>query len=556
MHRRLAAWVCALTLAVIAVALPSTVPTVEAATACTNWSSTYAPPTTIRVLRTYGPDSGKIRVVPFRAYVENVMAWEWPETYPSQALRAGAVAVKQYAWYYARVWRGGKTASGACYDVKDTSADQIYRPETRSAGSKQLAAVATTWNLSIRRLRHGKPGSFILTGYKPGSITTCGAEKNGFRLYQKGVKACAKDGKTFEQIARIYYGSTLELTDPGRHNIAGNARGDIGAVEPAADGVEVHVRISTGSGFVAPPAPDPQTTSDAATLGRVSADIDGDGDDELISLVDDGPTSQHIEVRRPEGFGYSQPVAGLGWDSDSAGVAFVSERDGAPAIQLVAGDFDADYDDDLALIVAGDEPGAGSVQLLISRKTYLRPIVQTYAGIFDPQTSEAFAGDVTGDNRADVVLLTPADGGLAVRVLRTTTATGYLLAAPATWYVSAELTRAGTKATLLDYSRDSRDDLVLAIDAGTGTSYRGLRSTGKAFEQVTLTSTSMDFGRIKLASSDVNRDGRGDVVVYAELPGGEPGTRLYVYRSTGTTLAAGELWLEDASLDWQAAEPY
>ena len=434
MHRRPAAWVCALTLAVTAVALPSAAPTVEAATACTNWSSTYTPPTTVRVLRTYGPASGKVQVVPFRAYVENVMAWEWPETYPTQALRAGAVAVKQYAWYYARVWRGGKVASGACYDVKDTSADQIYRPETRSAGPRQAAAVAATWNLSIRRLRNGKPGRFILTGYVPGSIKACGAEKNGFRLYQKGAKACAKDGKTFEQIARVYYGSTLELTDPGRHNIAGSTRGDVGAAEPAADGVDVHVLTSNGSGFDAPPAPDAQATSDAATLGRVSADIDGDGDDELISLVNDGPTSQHIEIRQPAGYGYSQPVAGLGWDSDDAGVAFASERDGAPGIQLVAADFDADYDDDLALIVAGDEPGVGSVHLLISYKTYLRPIVQTFAGVLDAQASEAFAGDVTGDNRADIVLLTPTDDGLAARVMKTTTAAGYPLAAPATWY--------------------------------------------------------------------------------------------------------------------------
>ena len=91
-------------------------------------------------------------------------AWEWPEAYPTQALRAGAVAVKQYGWYYARKWRGGKTASGVCYDVKDTSADQIYRPETRSAGPKQRKAVAATWNLSIRRMRNGKPGRVFFTG--------------------------------------------------------------------------------------------------------------------------------------------------------------------------------------------------------------------------------------------------------------------------------------------------------------------------------------------------------------------------------------------------------
>ena len=303
MHRRLAAWVCALTLAAIAVALPSSAPTVEAATACTNWKSTYTPPATIRVLRSYGAASGKVQVVPFRDYVENVMAWEWPEAYPTQALRAGAVAVKQYGWYYARTWRGGKTSSGACYDVKDTSADQIYRPETRNAGPNQLKAVAMTWNLSIRRTRHGTPGTFILTGYLPGSVATCGAERNGYRLYQKGVKACANDGLTYEQIARIYYGKTLQLTDPGRHNIAGGANGpgDSGAVVPHASDIDVHVLQSSGTTFVVGATPDNQPTDDSATLARISADLDGDGFDELISLIADGPTSQHLEVRKPSG---------------------------------------------------------------------------------------------------------------------------------------------------------------------------------------------------------------------------------------------------------------
>jgi hypothetical protein len=136
------------------------------------------------------------------------------------------------------------------------------------------------------------------------------------------------------------------------------------------------------------------------------------------------------------------------------------------------------------------------------------------------------------------------------------TTDAYRLADPATWYVGTDLVEAGTKAVLLDYTRDSRDDLLLAIEAGSGIAYRGLRSTGRAFGAVALHSSSMDFDRIKLASSDVNRDGRGDIVVYAGMTDGKSGTRLYVYRSGGTAFAAGELWLEDAGLDWESAEPY
>ena len=40
--------------------------------------------------------------------------------------RAGAVAVKQYAWFHVLKWRGGKY-NGDCFDVKDTTADQLYK---------------------------------------------------------------------------------------------------------------------------------------------------------------------------------------------------------------------------------------------------------------------------------------------------------------------------------------------------------------------------------------------------------------------------------------------
>ena len=46
------------------------------------------------------------------------------------------------------------------------------------------------------------------------------------------------------------------------------------------------------------------------------------------------------------------------------------------------------------------------------------------------------------------------------------------------------------------------------------------------------------------------------MVVFARLADGSPGTRVYVYRSKGTSLAGAELWREDLGLDWQAVEPY
>ncbi len=238
----------------------------------------------------------------------------------------------------------------------------------------------------------------------------------------------------------------------------------------------------------------------------------------------------------------------LAWPSPANATA-------APGIQLVAGDFDNDYDDDLALVVTGEEPASGSIELLRSSKTSFQPLVETYAGVFDPGTSRAFAGDVTGDGRADIVLETPAADGLSFRVMATTT-TDWLLAEPVSWYTAAGLTMDATRSILADVDRDSRDDIVLALASGARTVYRGLRSTGAAFSASDLYSSSIVFDRIKLATSDVNHDGRGDMVVFARLADGSPGTRVYVYRSKGTSLAGAELWREDLGLDWQAVEPY
>ncbi|MGH2408597.1 MAG: SpoIID/LytB domain-containing protein, partial [Candidatus Limnocylindrales bacterium] len=291
MHRLLA--VGALTLALIATAtvLPPLVPRAAAASSCTGWKSSYTPPTTIRVLRSYGSASGSVQNVDFNAYVANVMAWEWPYTWPTNALRLGAIAVKQYGWYYTMHYRGGTSASGACYDVRDTTSDQIYRPETRSPYASEKAAIAATWPLSVRRTNNGLTGQFILTGYRSGSIWTCGAEQDGFRLFEKGVYDCARQGKTLEEIERIYYGSTLQPTDPGAHQIGDSMFGDAAAIVPTKTGVDAYVRTSTGSAFGSP-APTHINLADSSTLARVSADVNGDGLDDLVLLVADGPTLQ------------------------------------------------------------------------------------------------------------------------------------------------------------------------------------------------------------------------------------------------------------------------
>jgi hypothetical protein len=191
--------------------LPSTASPapVRAATTCTNWTSTRIPPNQIRVLRTTGPHAGTVQTVDMMSYVKTVIAAEWPSTYPTAALQAGAVAVKQYGWYYTMHYRGG-TKHGACYDVNDTSSnDQLYLPETRSAKASHIAAVEATWNTSLT-----KNGSFLLTGYRSGAWVECGTDADGWHMLQHSARDCALDGKTADEILNIYYGPGLAIWKP------------------------------------------------------------------------------------------------------------------------------------------------------------------------------------------------------------------------------------------------------------------------------------------------------------------------------------------------------
>ena len=181
-------------------------PSVEAACG-TNHGSKVVPPKSIKVLRTR---SGKVQTVEFRRYVAIVMAsGEWPTWMPSAALEAGAVATKQYAWYYALRGnhRRGYRKAGVCYDVRDDTMDQLYRPERAEPTHKQFEAIDDTWGLTLR-----KNGRFFLTGYRAGERRRCAADADGWHLFARSVVTCARQRDwSRERIQEAYYGRGVEF---------------------------------------------------------------------------------------------------------------------------------------------------------------------------------------------------------------------------------------------------------------------------------------------------------------------------------------------------------
>ncbi|HEY5488357.1 MAG TPA: SpoIID/LytB domain-containing protein [Candidatus Limnocylindrales bacterium] len=186
------------------IAFPFVMPAtpVEASAApkqCTQWSSTTAPPKTIQVYRV---NQGRVETVDFKDYVMRVVSREW--NVKEGALReAGAVAVKQYAWYYVLHYRGG-AYNGACFDVKDTTADQLYATKSISGLPRAVkTAVNSTWSWVVWR---GK--SFPMTGYRRGSNVACGSDA-GYHLYVRSARKCASQGWSAQQILEKYYSATL-----------------------------------------------------------------------------------------------------------------------------------------------------------------------------------------------------------------------------------------------------------------------------------------------------------------------------------------------------------
>jgi hypothetical protein len=80
--------------------------------------------------------SGRVDTIAFEEYVKGVLPHEWIVSWDVQSLRAGAIAIRTYAWYW--VAAGGKYT---CADIDDTTSSQVYK-DARNA--KASAAVDIT----------------------------------------------------------------------------------------------------------------------------------------------------------------------------------------------------------------------------------------------------------------------------------------------------------------------------------------------------------------------------------------------------------------------------
>jgi hypothetical protein len=477
------------------------------------------------------------------------MAAEWGPSHPRDALAAGAVAVKQYAWYHALAghWRGGRLG-GRCFDVRDTNVDQVYRPGSKIPAARHKAAVAESWAVSLRKVSRDRPdGRFFMPSYNGGdAYARCGAGVTGWKLWQHGASACARQGHTFESILRLYYGPDLRVvTRPAAARgfsaiglfVDSNVAGIDGALVLSSDGRRVEATSDKTLGRAL-----------AGMLDHVITDLDGDGRPDLAALLP-GPSGPRLVVFGATEKGRRGPRTL--WARAAQG-----PRVPAEGLQLVAADWDGNGRPELGLVAA--VPGnAGSARLYELRGDADGSLEAraAWTGALDLAHATLFGGDFNGDGRGDLAAVVDRQpDGIALQVLPSEP-TGGGFGSLADWFGEPGLTNATARAVAGDVDGDGRDDVVLLSPNGDeGLTARLYRGTPDSFTRSRLLTVEDGFtwARIGAGAADLDRDGRADLFVFSHPPDGSVIRTLY---SRGASLARAE-WGEDLHLSWAAGDAY
>ncbi len=156
-------------------------------------SATLTPPATIKVARRFPANDPNgvivaVDTVDFRTYCVRVLSHEWapPGAFSDEALRAGALAVKDYAWYWATHPTKLPDVAAWGADVDDTTNYQEYMDW--DYGQRYWDAVNSTWGTTMTR-----DGQIFQSSYYAGVYS--GAATDGNHMTQWGSQYWAAQGK-------------------------------------------------------------------------------------------------------------------------------------------------------------------------------------------------------------------------------------------------------------------------------------------------------------------------------------------------------------------------
>ena len=181
---------------------------------CNGWSNwadhpvyanQYQDPYWIQIATTSNRGSGSSSITgttgtPFLWYVKETLPNEWIPSWNDASLKAGGMAVKQYAWMRS-MNEGPKFWNSQCWDVKDSIAYQVWVPNSKQSSTDMAVDYWWTWEVY-------QGGSAFETAYWSGNMYEgCGVGLNGWQMRQWGTKACGDGGMLSVDIVPTYYSS-------------------------------------------------------------------------------------------------------------------------------------------------------------------------------------------------------------------------------------------------------------------------------------------------------------------------------------------------------------
>jgi hypothetical protein len=275
---------------------------------CPGWNSTTRPPDYIRVLRR---QSGRVDRVPFKKYVLTVLGKEWPGYLPHAVIEAGAVAVKQYAWYHA-LGNGRVSSHGQCFDVTDGTGDQLYKPGKARIRADHYTALDATWGVRLM-----KQGSLFMTGYRTGLKGACGHDATGWKLFARSATRCAERGDGFLAILHIYYGPVAVVSGGGSSSAAdgssfqtinfdapattdSSASTDSGASTDSSASTDTSASSSDSRIYATPPVTTPDGVTDAAVVTAAAGLTGGVGMGGTDTPAEDVPAPANVLPVTPD----------------------------------------------------------------------------------------------------------------------------------------------------------------------------------------------------------------------------------------------------------------
>ena len=160
-------------------------------------------------IRAFGNPYGsilRVQTVGFQEYCSDVLPNEWMPSWDPASLRAGAMAVRMFAWYH---HLHPVTVGGFTFDVDNTANFQVFRYQSGTPATDQ--AVQTVWPYAC-----ALPGGGIAPlDYRAGWRNTANWPlARSQKVSQWGSEYLANSGRSYLQILGFYFPGRAWLRVP------------------------------------------------------------------------------------------------------------------------------------------------------------------------------------------------------------------------------------------------------------------------------------------------------------------------------------------------------